>query len=88
VGNRVFIGFNTVLFNCSVGEGSVIRHNSVIENCHIPARFHIPSTTTIHNDTDLERIPRVDPSTADFSESVAATNQWLIRGYKKLANEF
>lgn len=88
VGSRVFIGFNTVLFNCTVGDGSVIRHNSVLENCHIPARFHIPSTTTIHSNTDLDRIPRVDPSTADFSESVAATNQWLIQGYKKLHNEF
>lgn len=88
VGDRVFIGFNTVLFNCTVGDGSVIRHNSVLENCRIPARFHIPSTTTIHSDTDLERIPRVDPSTADFSESVAVTNQWLIQGYKKLHNEF
>ena len=24
VGNRVFIGFNTVLFNCEVGDGAVI----------------------------------------------------------------
>ena len=88
VGSRVFIGFNSVLFNCSVGEGSVIRHNSVLEHCHIPAHFHIPSTTAIHSDTDLERIPRVDPNTADFSESVAVTNLWLIKGYKRLANEF
>ncbi len=36
VGNRVFIGFNSVLFNCAVGDGSVVRHNSVV--VHHPYR--------------------------------------------------
>jgi len=88
LGCRVFIGFNAVVFNCEIGDNSVIRHNSVVENCHLPANFHVPATTTVHSDTDLAKIPRVDADANSFSESVVATNQWLVKGYKKLANEF
>jgi carbonic anhydrase/acetyltransferase-like protein (isoleucine patch superfamily) len=37
VGDHVFVGFNSVLFNCVVGSRSVIRHNSVVEGCEVPA---------------------------------------------------
>ena len=88
IGNRVFIGFNSVVFNCTVGDGCVIRHNSVIENCHVPPNFHIPSTTTIHTDDDLSRVPKVCADTSSFSESVVFTNLELVKGYKRLSNEF
>jgi carbonic anhydrase/acetyltransferase-like protein (isoleucine patch superfamily) len=88
IGSRVFIGFNSVVFNCTVGSGCVIRHNSVIENCHLPSDFHIPSTTTIHSDEDIARVPRVSPDISSFSESVVVTNIELVKGYKRLANEF
>ncbi len=88
IGTRVFVGFNSVVFNATIGDACVIRHNSVVENCHLPSGFHVPSTTVIHGDTDLERIPRVNADAASFSESVAITNLWLVQGYKRLANEF
>ncbi len=88
VGDRVFIGFNAVVFNCEIGGGTVIRHNAVVENCHLPPGFHVPSTTTIHSDSDLAQVPRVDPDARSFSESVAATNQRLVEGYKRLHNQF
>lgn len=88
LGDGVFLGFNSVVYNCTIGAGAVIRHNSVVENCHVPPRFHIPSTSSIHADTDLDRIPRVDPDVASFSESVTAANLALIKGYHRLHNEF
>jgi carbonic anhydrase/acetyltransferase-like protein (isoleucine patch superfamily) len=88
VGNRVFVGFNSVLFNCTVGDESVIRHNSVVEGCRVPAKFHIPSTTAIHSDTDLSTIEQVTPDFSSFSEDVAQANIALVQGYKKLHNEF
>lgn len=88
VGNKVFIGFNSVLFNCKVGNGCVVRHNSVVEGCEVPDGFHIPSTTNIHADSDLSLIKQVGFSEKDFSEDIAQTNVGLVRGYKKLQNEF
>ena len=88
VGNNVFIGFNSVLFNCVVGDRSVVRHNSVVEGCEVPAEFYIPSTTNIHSNSDLSQIHSVPPHAMDFSEDVARTNIDLVKGYKKLQNEF
>lgn len=88
VGSHVFIGFNSVLFNCTVGDRSVVRHNSVVEGCCIPPGFHIPSTSNIRSDADLAGIEQVTPQAADFSESVALANHELVKGYKKLQNEF
>ena len=88
VGDRVFIGFNSVLFNCVIGDNCVVRHNSVVEGCELPANFYIPSTTNIHSNSDLTDIEQVSPKASDFSEDVARTNNELVLGYKKLQNEF
>jgi len=88
VGDNVFIGFNSVLFNCVVGSRSVVRHNSVVEGCEVPAGFYIPSTTNVHSDADLAKIERVTPDQAGFSESVTQANLELVRGYKRIRNEF
>jgi carbonic anhydrase/acetyltransferase-like protein (isoleucine patch superfamily) len=88
VGEHVFIGFNSVLFNCSVGDGSVVRHNSVVEGCDVPPGFYIPSTANIHSNADLAGIERVTPDVSDFSESVAQANSELVKGYKRIRNEF
>lgn len=88
VGDNVFIGFNSVLFNCTVGEGSVVRHNSVVEGCTVPPGFYIPSTANIHSDEELAGIERVTPDVSGFSESVAQANNELVKGYKRIRNEF
>jgi carbonic anhydrase/acetyltransferase-like protein (isoleucine patch superfamily) len=88
VGDNVFVGFNSVLFNCSVGDGSVIRHNSVVEGCTVPAGFYIPSTVNVHSDEELAKIERVTPDVTGFSESVAQANNELVKGYKRIRNEF
>lgn len=88
VGDDVFVGFNSVLFNCTVGDGSVVRHNSVIEGCRLPPGFHVPSTTTVHSDSDLARIPQVTVDVTAFSEDVASTNVRLAQAYGRLRNDF
>ena len=88
VGDRVFIGFNSVLFHCRVGDGCVVRHNAVVDGCDLPAGFYVPSTERIGPRTDLASMPRVSVSASEFSEDVARTNVDLVRGYKSLQNEF
>lgn len=87
VGDRVFIGFNSVLYNCSVGHDCVVRHNAVVDGCRLPRGFHVPSTERIGPATDLEQIPRVTADAAEFSEDVARTNNQFVSGYKRIQNE-
>jgi carbonic anhydrase/acetyltransferase-like protein (isoleucine patch superfamily) len=88
VGSRAFIGFNSVLFNCSVGDGCVVRHNAVVDGVDLPAGFYVPSTERIGPNTDLALISKVSASAAEFSEDVVRTNNELVLGYKRLSNEF
>lgn len=88
IGNDVFVGFNSVVFNCTIGDGAAIRHNSVVEGCHLPAGFHVPSTTTVHSDSDLASIPQVTIDVTAFSEQVARTNVGHAHDYRKLRNDF
>ncbi len=88
VGDNVFLGFNSVLFNCRVGDGCVVRHNAVVDGCSLPAGFYVPSTSRIGANTDLDTIPRVSIAASEFSEDVARTNRELVAAYKRLQNEF
>lgn len=88
VADSVFIGFNSVLFNCAVGEGCVVRHNAVVDGRDLPAGFYIPSTQRIGPQTDLATIPKVTADAAEFSEDVVRTNNSLIQGYNRLEGEF
>lgn len=88
VGNRVFIGFNSVLFNCRIADGCVVRHNAVVDGRDLPENFYVPPTEHIGPHSRLEDYPPVSVSAAEFSEDVARTNVDLVRGYKALQNEF
>lgn len=88
VGSGVFIGFNSVLFNCTVEDGCVVRHNAVVDGVHLPADFYVRSTERIGPDTDLAALPQVSVAASEFSEDVARTNNELVRGYKQIQNEF
>ena len=76
VGAGVFIGFNSVLFNCAVVDG-----------CDLPPGFYVPSTQRIGPTTDLATVPKVTADTSEFSEDVVRTNNSLVQGYKSLQSE-
>lgn len=87
VGNDVFIGFNTVVFQTKISDGCVVRHNCVIDGLDLPENFHVPPMTNIGEGFDLNSITKVPPEYSSFSESVVSANHYLVQGYKKLSNE-
>ncbi|MBJ9985895.1 carbonate dehydratase [Acinetobacter sp. S40] len=88
IGHHVFVGFNSVLFNCKVGDHNAVRHNAVVDGRDLPAHFYVPAMSYIHAKTDLSQFPPIDISISEFSESVVSTNIELVQGYKALQNEF
>ncbi len=88
VGNNVFVGFNSVLFNCTVGDGSMVRPQLRSRGLYCAPGFYIPSTVNIHSDEELAKIERATPDVSGFSESVAQANNELVIGYKRVRNEF
>lgn len=88
VADRAFIGFNSVLFNCIIGEGCVIRYNAVVDGLTLPPQLYIPSCEHVGPQSDLTAFKQVDLPSLQFSEEVAATNVQLVEGYHRLRNEF
>jgi carbonic anhydrase/acetyltransferase-like protein (isoleucine patch superfamily) len=88
VGSNVFVGFNSVLFNCVVHDHAVVRHSCVVDGRVIPERFYVPSSTKVNHETDLNTLPRVSPEAVDFSEDVVRINLQLARDYRRIQNEF
>lgn len=88
VGKDVFIGFNSVLYNCTVEDNCVVRFNAVVDGCHLPPNFYVPSTTRLGPNTDLSQLSRVTSDGSEFSETVVRTNNELVRAYKNIHNEF
>lgn len=88
IGNNVFIGFNSVVFRTHIADGCVLRHNCVVDGTDIPAGSVIPPVLHIGPDFDLSELPKADQSANDFSESIISANHYLVKGYKRLANEF
>ncbi len=87
IGDDVFIGFNSVVFNTQIGDGCVIRHNCVVDGINLPNLFHIPPMTNIGSVEDLGNILPVTPDFVAFSESVVSANHTLVKGYQKMTNE-
>jgi len=88
VGSHVFIGFNSVLFNCEVGDHAVVRHNCVVDGHNIPDGFYLPSATLVGSATDLSTLNVAPQSAREFSESVMHTNVSLAQAYRRIQNEF
>ena len=88
VKDDVFIGFNSVVFQATIGRGCVVRHNCVVDGLDLPEHFHVPPMTNIGPGFDLSSISQVPPEYSVFSGSVVSANHALVQGYKKLANEF
>jgi carbonic anhydrase/acetyltransferase-like protein (isoleucine patch superfamily) len=87
VGDDCFIGFNAVVFNCVLGKSCVVRHNAVVEEVTLTDYFHIPAAYSVHSETDLDKIPRITPDAAKFSESVVKMNNHFVTAYKAIQNE-
>lgn len=87
IGSDVFIGFNSVVFRTTIGNGCVIRHNCVVDGIDLPESYHVPPMMNIGAGFNLASIEKVPPEYSSFSESVVSANCTLVEGYKRLANE-
>ena len=70
VGNHVFIGFNSVLFNSTVGDGCIVRHNAVVDGADLPPGYFVRSTEHIGPRTDLHSTPRMTTQSSGSAKNV------------------
>ncbi|MCD7034270.1 carbonate dehydratase [Metabacillus sp. GX 13764] len=88
IGNNVFIGFKSIVYNAIVGEGVFISYNAVVTNGVkvAPNRF-VPPGANIDTQQKANALPRVPADSREFAEEVQKVNQEFPASYHLLFGE-
>jgi carbonic anhydrase/acetyltransferase-like protein (isoleucine patch superfamily) len=77
IGAGCFVGFNSVVFRATLGDGVVVMHQSLVEGVEVPAGFLAPSMTAVRSASDVLGLERVPTETVAFAENVVDVNVFL-----------
>lgn len=77
VGENCFIGFKSVVFNASLGRGTVIQHQALVEGVTIPEGAHVPSMIGVLTEEDVRRLKPASVELTAFADKVRRTNIFL-----------
>ncbi len=83
IGRNCFIGFRSMVFRATVGEGSVVLHDCHIENARLRRLSQVPSRTTILSPRDLVYAGRASKALRAFASGISRTNIRHARHYLK-----
>lgn len=78
IGRECFIGFGSVVFKSSVGDGTVVMHKALVENVMIPEKRSVPSGSLIKCDEDAVMLGPVTEDLTAFARKVRQNNLKLL----------
>lgn len=83
--DNVFVGFQAIVYNAIVGEGSFVSTNSLVTNGVIvaPGRY-VPAGAIIDTQEKADSLRRVPQSSEEFAEEVQRVNQEFPAAYLNL----
>ena len=87
IGEGCFIGFGAVVFDCEIGNDTLILHNSTVREVTIPSGKVVPDGSTIIRQDDIEKIEGITSDLVEFKKSVINANMELLEGYRKLTED-
>jgi len=74
IGADCFVGFNSVVFNATLGDGVVVMHQALVEGVTVPPGLCIPSMTAVRCEEDVRRLAPATPDMIAFARKVSQTN--------------
>ena len=87
IGEGCFVGFGSVVFDCVVGDDTLVLHNATVRKVHIPAGKVVPDGMSITSQDAVECLEGLSSELVKFKQSVVKANINLVSGYKNLATE-
>jgi carbonic anhydrase/acetyltransferase-like protein (isoleucine patch superfamily) len=87
LGRNCFVGFKSIVFKATLGNGSILMHNVLIENSIVPDNYSIPSGEVVRCENDLFHLVKVDAKLRAFANTIALTNITLARNYSNAARD-
>ncbi|HLA85950.1 MAG TPA: hypothetical protein VJL29_14255 [Thermoguttaceae bacterium] len=77
IGARCFVGFHSVVFHASLGDGVVVMHQALVEGAAIGEGLYVPSTTAVRCIEDVSQLGPTTPEVVAFTEKVITANLLL-----------
>lgn len=87
VGDGCFVGFGAVIFDCIIGNDTLVLHNATVRGVEIPPGKVVQDGETITKQEDAGGLMDITQDLAEFKEGVVKTNIGLVKDYGKLAGE-
>lgn len=85
IGEGCFVGFGSVVFDCSIGKDTVILHNATVRGVEVPSCKVVPDGMTVTSEGKVSSLEDLTEYLAEFKESVVKANIELLEGYKKMS---
>ena len=85
IGADCFVGFGSVVFNATLGNGVMVMHRAVVEGVTIPAGLHVPTVTAIRCEEHVRSLEPTTPDLQAFARGVVQTNlRFAEAGLRKI----
>ena len=82
IGPNCFIGFSSVVYDATLGEGVAVMHHALVEGVSVPDGLHTPSISAVRHADDVFRLKAASPAVRAFVERVRATNIQLVEAHR------
>ena len=85
IGDKVFVGFNAIVYNAIIGRGSFISYNAVVTNgVRIPPDRFVPPGANIDSQDKANQLSPVPVDSKEFAREVQRVNQEFPASYHLL----
>jgi len=78
IGPRCFVGFNSIVFNATLGDGVIVLHHALVEGVSVPDGLYVPAGSVIRAVADAARLSPAPPDLVAFTERVRQMNLLLV----------
>jgi len=87
IGAGCFVGFNSVVFRATLGEGVVVMHQALVEGVALPSGRLVPTGARVVCDEDARQLEPATSELAGFAASVVQANLRFVESAIKRRKE-
>ena len=84
IGDGCFIGFKSIVYMSTLGEGAFVHAGCVVQNVEIAPDLMVPAGLAITSDSQLSSLTAVDADEVEPIRKVAQVNIHQINGYNNM----
>ncbi len=83
IGSHCFVGFHSVVFRATLGDGVIVMHQSLVEWDLLSKGLFVPSMTAVRCDEDVSRLKFATMDMITFADKVINANLLLAEANHK-----